>query len=210
MGALIRVIGGGGLLLVAGGLYVRFGAPIEVGPASPTDASARTKHASRSPSIDEHGAWNRSGADPHFDRGGMDGGHGHLDAAPPSSANRRAVPTAAARSKQLVENATKDLQEDTGDEDPTEMEALRTTLFNDPDPDERLSAVFTLSNDEGPDSLRMLVEAMDDPNPEVRLAVIEALGDRSDELSPDTLAKAANDSDSEIRSEVADILDEMK
>ena len=132
-----------------------------------------------------------------------------LEAANGPGPNRRIAPTASAKSKDMVDNANKELAEDDGDDDPEEMEELRTTLFNDPDPDERIGAVLMLTGDEGPESMRMLIEAMDDPDPEVRLAVTEALGDRSDEINPDTLTKALNDKDAEVRFEAVSILGDM-
>jgi hypothetical protein len=125
------------------------------------------------------------------------------------AANKREVPTAVARQKDMVEKAKQDLEEDESDEDPAELEELRTTLFNDPDPDERIGAILMLTGDEGPESMRMLIEAMDDPDAEVRLAVVEALGDRSEEISPAMLLKALNDSDPEVRFEAYSTLGDM-
>jgi hypothetical protein len=125
------------------------------------------------------------------------------------AANKREVPTAMARQKDMVEKAKQDLEEDESDEDPAELEELRTTLFNDPDPDERIGAILMLTGDEGPESMRMLIEAMDDPDAEVRLAVVEALGDRSEEISPAMLMKALNDSDPEVRFEAYSTLGDM-
>ncbi|MDX2167401.1 MAG: HEAT repeat domain-containing protein [Deltaproteobacteria bacterium] len=125
------------------------------------------------------------------------------------AANKREVPTAVARQKDMVERAKEDLEDDEADEDPAELEELRQTLFNDPDPDERIGAILMLTGDEGPESMRMLIEAMDDPDAEVRLAVVEALGDRSEEISPATLMKALNDSDPEVRFEAFSTLGDM-
>ncbi|MGH7788898.1 MAG: HEAT repeat domain-containing protein [Candidatus Binatia bacterium] len=122
--------------------------------------------------------------------------------------NKREVPTAAQRNP--VDEGMMGEEEGSDDEDPEEMEELRTTLFNDPDPDERMGAVLMLTGDEGPESLRMLLEAMGDPDPEVRLAVVEALGDRAEELAPSTLAGAMRDPDPEVRFEAVSILGDME
>jgi len=215
------LIGGGLILLVAVALYLRAGdepaqtaslpRPGAAGAAAAAAGGASgARPGSMGASAGAAGGASRSGrVQERLDLMRADYEQRKLEGDLAPAASKREVPTAAARTKHLVENANKDLAEDSGDEDPEEMEELRTTLFNDPDPDERIGAVLMLTGDEGPDSMRMLIEAMDDPDAEVRLAVTEALGDRSEELSPATLAKAVNDPDPEVRFEAYSILSDM-
>jgi hypothetical protein len=214
------LIGAGLLLLIVIGFTLRGGSD-----AGQSDSAARPGSSAPGGGLKGAGGANRPG-------GGMAGGAAgggsrssrvedrlgelraeyekrQVDGSVAPLANKREVPTSAARTKDMVDRAKADLEDDESDEDPAELEELRTTLFNDPDPDERIGAVLMLTGDEGPESMRMLVEAMDDPDPEVRLAVVEALGDRSEEISPSTLAKAMNDNDAEVRFEAVSILADM-
>jgi hypothetical protein len=125
-------------------------------------------------------------------------------------ASKREVPTAAGRTRPMVERQERAIEEGDEEEDQEELAELRETLFNDPDPEERIGAVLMLTGEEGPTSMAMLVEAMGDPDAEVRLAVVEALGDRSEEISPGTLSGPLNDPDPEVRFEAVSILGDLE